>query len=165
MANFDPGPGNLLFLIVSAGGPALDTIDRIQAEQANGWDVQVIATPQAAQWLDFEMIKALTGFEPASAMLTPENSWLNPPGNRILATPVTLNTLTKWADGHSDNLAIGLLCEAMGAGIPIVAELSLSEEFGRHPAVPGAIERLEAAGVELRNQPLRGYSGSDQGQT
>ncbi len=108
MPNFDPSPGNRLFLIVAAGGPVLRTIDRIKAEQANGFEV------------------------------------------RVIATPVTLNTLTKWADGHSDNLALGLLCEAMGARIPIVAELSLSQEFANHPAVPPAIERLTAAGVEIQ---------------
>lgn len=150
MPNFDPSPGNRLFLIVAAGGPVLRTIDRIKAEQANGFEVRVIATPQSAEWLDAEEIEALTGYRLESAMLTPDNSWLVPPANRVLATPVTLNTLTKWADGHSDNLALGLLCEAMGARIPIVAELSLSQEFANHPAVPPAIERLTAAGVEIQ---------------
>ena len=125
------------------------TVDRIRTEQANGFEVRVVATPQAAEWLDADEIEALTGYRLESPMLTPDNSWLVPPANRVLATPVTLNTLTKWADGHSDNLALGLLCEAMGAQIPIVAELSLSEEFSNHPAVPQAIERLTAAGVEI----------------
>lgn len=153
MPNFDPSPGNVLFLIVSAGRPALQTVERIRSEQAAGWQVRVIATPQAAEWLDNEAIAKLTGHPLEAAMLTPENSWLVPPANRVLATPVTLNTLTKWADGHSDNLAIGLLCEAMGAGIPITAELSLSEEFANHPAVPLAKQRLTDAGVQIQAVP------------
>lgn len=151
MTNFDPTPGPELFMIVSAGGPVVRTLDRIRAEQADGHNVRVIATPQAAQWLDQAEIQRLTGYRFESAMLTPEHSTLSPLGNRVLATPVTLNTLTKWADGHSDNLAISLLCEALGSQTPIVAELSLSPQYRKHPAVPGAIERLTAAGVEFRD--------------
>ncbi|MGH1489742.1 MAG: flavoprotein [Acidimicrobiales bacterium] len=159
MTNFDAVPlshrsDEVLFLIVSAGRPALGTVERIVTEKQQGHQVRVIATPQAAQWLDRAEIERLTGYDLESAMLTPENSALSPVGNRVLATPVTLNTLTKWADGHSDNLAIGLLCEALGAGIPIVAELSLSPQFLRHPAVPGAVQRLKAAGVEFRSHPM-----------
>lgn len=153
MTNFDPSPGRRLFLIVSAGGPVVRTTARIAAEQANGFEVRVIATPQAAQWLDEAEIERLTGYRLESAMLTPAQSTLDPLGNRVLASPVTLNTLTKWADGHADNLAIGLLCEALGSEIPITAELSLSRQFFNHPAVPGAVQRLVAMGVELRSHP------------
>lgn len=150
MTNFDPAPGDLLFMIVSAGGPVVHTVERIRTELAAGQRVRVIATPQAAEWLDHDEIERLTGWPLQSAMLTPEASTLDPLGNRILATPVTLNTLTKWADGHADNLAIGLLCEALGAGdIPIRAELSLSPQFANHPAAGPAIRRLRSAGAEL----------------
>ena len=154
MSNFEAEAGPVLFLIVSAGGPVVRTVDRIRLEQERGFEVRVIATPQAAQWLDRDEIERLTGRRFESAMLTPEQSTLFPLGNRVLASPVTLNTLTKWADGHADNLAIGLLCEALGTpSLPIVAELSLSPQFLRHPAVPAAIGRLAAAGVEIRSHP------------
>ena len=153
MTNFDPGPGDLLFMIVSAGGPVVRTVERVEAELAAGQRVRVIATPQAAEWLEpppiGPEIERLTGWPLQSAMLTPEASTLDPVGHRVLATPVTLNTLTKWADGHADNLAIGLLCEALGASIPIRAELSLSPQFANHPATRPAVRRLRAAGAEL----------------
>ena len=85
MTNFDPVPGPELFLIVSAGGPVVRTIERIKTEQAQGHNVRVIATPQAAEWLDHDEIKRLTGYRLESAMLTPENSTLSPVGNRVLA--------------------------------------------------------------------------------
>jgi phosphopantothenoylcysteine synthetase/decarboxylase len=144
-ANFDPEPGNLLFMIVSAGGPTTGTLDRLRQELDRDQRVRVIATPQAAEWLDHDEIERLTGWPLQWKMLTPEASTLVPMGNRVLATPVTLNTLTKWADGHADNLAIGLLCEALGAGTQIRAELSLSQQFANHPAVPVALRRLNAA--------------------
>lgn len=153
MPNFDKTPGDILFIVVSGARPALQTTERVRAEIAAGWRVRVIATPQANQWLDHDAIKRLTGQVTESAMLTPEKSWLEPAGNQVLASPVTLNTVTKWADGHADNLAIGLLCEALGAGIPITAELSLSQEFFNHPALPSAVGRLAGAGVTIRNHP------------
>lgn len=160
MANFErTGPANpdddpeVVFLIVCGGGPAVYTMDRIASEQADGRTVVVIATPQAAEWLDADAIESVTGHRLESAMLTPESSWVTPPGHRVLASPVTLNTLTKWADGHADNLAIGLLCEAMGADIPITAELSLSREFANHPAVPRAVRTLSRAGVAITAHP------------
>ncbi|MEM7276079.1 MAG: flavoprotein [Actinomycetota bacterium] len=160
--NFDQTPGDLLFLIVAAGGPtAATTIGRIEAELANG-PVRVIATPQAAEWLDHAVIEALTGWPLQSDMLTPAAPVLDPPGHRVLATPVTLNTLTKWADGHADNLAIGLLCEALGSGVPIRAELSLSVPFARHPAVAPALARLSAnANVSLDTHPASSLSITD----
>lgn len=153
MTNFDPSPGDVLFMIVSAGGPVVATVDRVEAEQAAGYRVRVIATPQAAAWLDRDAIERLTGWPLESAMLTPDAPTLSPVGHRVLVTPVTLNTLTKWADGHADNLAIGLLCEALGSGIPIRAELSLSRPFAAHPAVPGAVRRLLANGVTIVSHP------------
>lgn len=149
MTNFDPSPGDELFLIVSAGGPVVHIIDRIERELEAGQALSVIATPQAAEWIDHEAVHRLTGRPLYSQMLTPAAPTLTPLGNRVLATPVTLNTLTKWADGHADNLAIGLLCEALGSDIPITAELSLSWQFANHPAAGPAIERLQSAGAEL----------------
>ena len=34
--NFDPGRGDLLFMIVSAGGPVVRTVERVRAELATG---------------------------------------------------------------------------------------------------------------------------------
>ncbi|MEM7324539.1 MAG: flavoprotein [Actinomycetota bacterium] len=161
-ANFDPEQGDLLFMIVSAGGPTTGTVDRVRRELSRGQQVRVIATPQAAEWLDHDTIEQLTGWPLQWKMLTPEASTLEPMGNRVLATPVTLNTLTKWADGHADNLAIGLLCEALGAGIEIRAELSLSQQFANHPAVPAALRRLNAARhVTFDSHPDAGLSMSE----
>lgn len=162
VANFDTEPGNLLFMIVSAGGPTTGTIDRLKQELDQEQRVRVIATPQAAEWLDHDEIESLTGWPLQSKMLTPDASTLVPMGNRVLATPMTLNTLTKWADGHADNLAIGLLCEALGAGIEIRAELSLSQQFANHPAVPAALRRLNAAPhVTFEAHPTAGLTMSD----
>jgi phosphopantothenoylcysteine synthetase/decarboxylase len=141
------------FLMVCGGGRAPWTDDRIRTEQALGHQVHVIATPNAATWLDNDEIEALTGWPLRSAMPGPLVPIFEPLACRVLASPVTLNTLTKWADGHSDNLVISLLCEATGMGIPVRAEVSLSAGYAAHPAVAPALARLTAMGVTLSAVP------------
>jgi hypothetical protein len=64
-----------------------------------------------------------------------------------------LNTLTKWAAGHCDNLALSLLCEATGLGIDTRAEVHLSQPYAEHPAATDALSRLSHMGVSLYRAP------------
>ncbi|MGF1596033.1 MAG: flavoprotein [Acidimicrobiales bacterium] len=142
------------FLIVSAGGPLTRTLFRLRAELDTGRRVAVVATPTAAAWFDHydvaATIEAMTGLPLRSRMPVPTEATFEPPGCRLVVSPCSLNTLTKWAAGHSDNLAVSLLCEALGRGVPTAAEVSLSSAYVAHPAATEALERLDGLGVELR---------------
>jgi hypothetical protein len=113
----------------------------------------VIATPRAAAWFEAHGVGAqilnMTGWPVRSELPTPPEPTFQPPGSSVLVSPCTLNTLTKWADGHSDNLAISLLCEAVGRGVPTRAEVSVSGPYASHPAAVRALDRLGELGVEL----------------
>lgn len=141
------------FLIVSAGGPLRYVLRRLAAELATGRRVHVVATPRAAAWLDhYELgpvVEDLTGWPIRSRLDPPTVPTFQPPGSSVVASPCTLNTLTKWAAGHSDNLAISLLCEAVGRGVPTRAEVSLSGPYAAHPGGHDALDRLASLGVEL----------------
>lgn len=148
--SFTTVDNGVTFLMVCAGGPAASTPERIEAEQALGRRVAVFPTPTAARWLDDAAIAELTGFPMRSGMPDPTTPPSGPAGHRVLVSPCTLNSLTKWAHGHADNLALALLCEAIGTpGIEIRAELSLSEPYARHPAAEAALAVLRSAGVHL----------------
>ena len=54
-------PSRILYLIVCAAPPAQQTMDLVPQLQAAGWDVCVIATPQASRWMDLAELEALTG--------------------------------------------------------------------------------------------------------
>lgn len=151
--SFTHDDNGVTFLIVCGGGQAVWTDLRIRAEQALGRRVHVVATPTAAAWLDPAAIEALTGFPLRSAMPGPLVPIFEPLACRVLASPVTLNSLTKWAAGHTDNLALSLLCEATGAGIDTRAEVSLSAAYAAHPAVAEAVARLRLMGVQLSPVP------------
>ncbi len=147
--SFTDDDNGVTFMIVSGAGSAVWTPERIEAELALGRRVNVIATPTAASWLDPTTIRDLTGWDLRCHQRDPLTPTFQPPACRVLASPVTLNTLTKWAAGHCDNLALSLLCEATGLGIETRAEIHLSEAYARHPAAADALDRLARMGVSL----------------
>lgn len=141
------------FMIVCAGGPFVWVLRRLQAELDTGRRVNVVATPRAAAWFAHygvtSTIETMTGWPVRHQLPTPTAPTFRPAGSSILVSPCTLNTLTKWAGGHCDNLAISLLCEAVGRGVPTRAEISVSGPYAGLPATGEALSRLEALGVEL----------------
>ncbi len=145
------------FLIVCAGGPITAVLARLDHELGLGRRVAVVATPTAADWLERygadTTIAERTGWPLRSRLPPPTVATFEPPGSRVVVFPCTLNTLTKWADAHSDNLAISLLCEAVGRGVPTVAEISLSAPYASLPAAGRALAQLDQLGVELRRVP------------
>jgi phosphopantothenoylcysteine decarboxylase len=44
-----------------------------------------------------------------------------PPADAIIVAPATVNTINKWAAGICDTVALGILVEAIGKKLPIVA--------------------------------------------
>jgi len=153
--SFTATDNGVTFLMVCAGGRAAFTTERIRREQALGRRVAVFPTPTAAAWLDADEILELTGLPMRSAMPSPATPPFGPVGHRVVVSPCTLNSLTKWAHGHSDNLALSLLCEAIGIpGIEVRAEVSLSDPYERHPAVTSALSTLQGVGVAF--SPVEG---------
>lgn len=151
MTSFSTQPGNVLYLVISACEPALKSIERIRAEQAAGFDVCAVLTPQATKWLDVEAIKRVTGHAVQSEMRVWPDPIFQPLGNRVLAAPITFNTLNKVGAGMADNMATGLLCEAIGnPDIAVEMEPNVSPEFNRHPAFVENVQRLQASGVTFK---------------
>lgn len=149
MTSFSPGPGNVLYFVVTAAPQCLDTLDRIRAEQAAGWEVCAILTPQATAWLDVDGIESATGHPVQHRMRIHPEPLFEPLGNAVLAAPVTFNTLNKVAVGMADNMATGLLCEALGRDVPVRMEPRVSNAFARHPAFRHHVELLREAGVSF----------------
>ncbi|MFE0462334.1 flavoprotein [Kitasatospora sp. NPDC058965] len=121
----------------------------IAAAQDEGWRVGVIATPHAMAFIDRSAIEAQTGYPIRSAWRTPDAPAPLPPADAIAAAPVTFNTVNKWADGHADTLAVGILTEAYGLGIPVAAQPCLNAAQAAHPAYAVSLARLRAMGVQF----------------
>jgi hypothetical protein len=77
---------------------------------------------------------------------------LDPP-DAVIVAPATFNTINKWAAGISDTLALGLLNEGIGLGLPIIAVPFPNVALARHPAFCDNITTLRSWGVKLIFDP------------
>jgi phosphopantothenoylcysteine synthetase/decarboxylase len=76
-----------------------------------------------------------------------------PPPDAIAVAPATFNTVNKWAAGISDTLALGLLTEAIGKRLPIVALPFINAAQAEHPAFQRSIDQLRKEGIRLLYGP------------
>ncbi|MFI7393159.1 flavoprotein [Streptomyces tendae] len=149
-----------LYVVVCACGIAGDVGQLITAAQERHWDVGVVATPQGLGFLDTEVIEAQTGYPIRSAWRTPGEARPLPPADAIAVAPATFNTVNKWAAGISDTLALGILCEAYGMGIPTAVLPYLNSAQAAHPAYRQSLERLRGMGVLIGSyEPHRPKAG------
>jgi phosphopantothenoylcysteine synthetase/decarboxylase len=72
-----------------------------------------------------------------------------PPPDAIIVAPATVNTVNKWALGICDTLALGLLVEAIGKRLPLVAVPTTNPEHAAHPAFAENLARLRSWGVTV----------------
>lgn len=141
----------VLYLIGCAAPPVQFIAGAITAAQHAGWDVCLVLTPTAARWLerDLQSLADLTGHPVRSSYKKPTDPDVLPPADAMLVAPATLNSLSKWALGIADTLALGLLTEGIGLGLPIVALPYLNAAQYRHPALAAHVRALEAVGVTV----------------
>lgn len=144
-----------LYLIACAAPPARRIDVAIRAAQAADWDVCLILTPSAYRWAtedahgEIDRLHELTGHPIRHQYKLPSQEDVLPAPDAMLVAPLTTNTLNKWAAGISDTLALGLITEGIGLGLPIVALPHWNDAQGLHPAVPRNIETLRTAGVTV----------------
>ena len=65
-----------------------------------------------------------------------------PAADAVLACPLTFNSVNKFAHGHADNFAVGLLCEMVGYGVPVVVVPHCKPQLASHPAFDASLETL-----------------------
>jgi phosphopantothenoylcysteine synthetase/decarboxylase len=143
----------VLYVIACGGRPAADLPAFVQRAQHAGWDVCVVATPSAMAFLDAERLTQLTRHPVRSDYKRPEEPDVLPPADAIVVAPATFNTINKWAAGISDTLALGLLNEAIGLGLPVIAVPTASTALIRHPVFTRSVERLRQCGARVLFDP------------
>src|SRR5258706_13740710 len=143
----------ILYLMVCAAPPAQQTQEVVPLLQAAGWDVCVIATPQASRWMNTEALAKLSGHLVRTDYKLPGEADPLPKADSMLVMPATFNTINKWAQGIGDTLVTSLLCETLGRGTPpIVAVPCLKMDLVRHPAFARSIALLRECGVHLLHE-------------
>ncbi len=142
--------------VIACGGRAAGHLTAFVTDlQANGWEVCVIATPSALKFMDVTQLSTVTGHVVRHDYKQPEQPDVLPPPDAIVVAPATFNTVCKSAHGSSDTLALGLLNEAIGQGLPIIMVPTPNTALAKHPAFLESVARLRAWGVRMLFDPDR----------
>jgi phosphopantothenoylcysteine synthetase/decarboxylase len=144
-----------LYVVCCAALSAQRIQDFVVLAQREGWDVCVIATPNATKFLNVSLLEKLTGYPVRSDYKRPEDPDVLPRADAIVVYPATANTLNKWALGISDTLALGILCEYLGLKMPVVAVPYVRTDSGldNHPAFSRSLAFLKECGVHILYEP------------
>ncbi|WP_433361325.1 flavoprotein [Streptosporangium sp. CA-115845] len=139
----------VLYVIACGGRPAAELPSLVGHAQAQGWTVCVVTTPSGTKFVDTTRLAQLTGYPVRSDYKRPEEPDVLPPADAMAVVPATFNTMNKWAQGISDTLALGLLNEALGLGLPLVAVPWPNIALARHPAFANSLALLREWGVRV----------------
>ncbi|WP_345628360.1 flavoprotein [Rugosimonospora acidiphila] len=139
----------LVTLVVCGAPLAIRTPDLVAALCGEGWRVSVVGTPASAAWLDPVAIARLTGEPPWLEFRSPYQPRLIDASSALVVCPATFNTINKAASGISDTYALGVLCEALSIGLPMVAVPMVNHRLWGHPAWAGSLNFMRRAGVRL----------------
>ena len=140
---------SVLYVLV-CGSPAARSVgDLVELAQRDGWDVCVVTTPDGRKFVDTDRLAAQTGHPVRSNYKHPDEPDLLPPADALVVAPATVNTVNKWAAGIADTLVLGLLVEAYGKGLPVVALPYTNREMAAHPAFQESMARLRGWGITV----------------
>jgi hypothetical protein len=145
----------VLYLIACGAFPARQLPAFVIHAQQQGWDVCVITTPDGTKFLDAGDLAGLTGHPVRVQFKHPDEPDVLPPPDALAVAPATFNTINKWAHGISDTLALGLLNEAVGLALPIVAVPWPNAALARHPVFQRSLAVLREWGVTVLLDPAR----------
>jgi phosphopantothenoylcysteine synthetase/decarboxylase len=149
-----PEPAKPVLYVVACGGYVAGQLDGfIQRRQADGWDVCVIATPTALRFMDTNHLAELTGHVVRSDYKQPDEPDSLPIADIVAVVPATFNTVNKLANGICDTLALGVLHEAIGLGLPMVVVPTPNAALGRHPVFVASVAVLRSWAVKVLFDP------------
>jgi phosphopantothenoylcysteine synthetase/decarboxylase len=159
------GPCRVLTVVVCGAGPAAFVADLVGQAVKRDWEVQVVATPAALDFIDTAAIEAKTGSPVRSRYGAPGSPRSKVP-DAVIVAPATYNTICKWAFGTSDTYALGILAEMTGMGLPVIVLPYVNAALaGRAPFRRG-VESLRDEGVHIllgpaAIEPHQPRSGTD----
>lgn len=140
--------GKALYIIVCAAGPAAHVARLIDLAQQQGWNVQIIATPAALDFIDVEALEKQTGRPVRSRYRKPDQP-RSPRADAIIVAPATYNTINKWANGISDTYALGILAEAPGLEIPVVVLPFVNTALAARRPFRDSVDTLRREGARV----------------
>src|SRR4051794_20366162 len=141
------GPARVLHLVICAAGPAREAAHLIRAAGERGWDVWVIPTPSALDFVDAEQLAAITGHPVRARWRRSGEPGSLPAADGVVVAPATYNTINKWAAGIADTYALGQLAEATGRRLPVAVLLFVNAALAGNAVYAESLARLRLQGV------------------
>jgi phosphopantothenoylcysteine synthetase/decarboxylase len=136
--------------VITCGSPLAQRVGTLVAlAQAEGWDVCVVSTPDGRKFIDSAGLAQQTGHPVRSLYKNPGDPDVLPDADAMIVAPATVNTVNKLAAGIADTLALGLVVEGYGKGLPIVVLPYTNAAMAAFPAFVDNIERLRGWGIRV----------------
>ena len=145
-------------MIVCGAGPAGQVTRLISYARSRGWNPYLIATPAALDFIDVPELESQTGHPVRTEYQTSGTAASGrslPKADAIIVAPATYNTVNKWANGISDNFALGILAEAVGLHIPVVVLPFVNSALAAHPTFRRSVALLRDTGIDVIHGPGR----------
>jgi phosphopantothenoylcysteine synthetase/decarboxylase len=139
----------VLYAVICGVSNAASSYDFITDVMNDGWRVCVITTPMGARFVDAAHLAGLTGHPVRSAYKNPSDPDVLPPADAYVVAPASFNTVNKLANGISDTLAVGVVCEAMGNRRPVIVAPWMNHALASYSAYARSIGCLRADGVRV----------------
>jgi hypothetical protein len=117
----------------------------------------VFSTPTGTRFADLDELERLTGQPVRWEYRMPGTGERTPPADAVLACPLSFNSVNKFAHGHADNFAVGLLCEMVGYGVPVIVVPHCKPPLASHPAFEASLDTLRSMGVQVLFDPAAPY--------
>jgi phosphopantothenoylcysteine synthetase/decarboxylase len=135
-------------IIVACGAPLAARVHDLAATAIrDGWDVTVVATRAALSWLDGEAVRRTVGRPAVTDYRIPDEPKRGDRPAAVVVCPATFNTVNRMALGIADSYPLGLLCEALGEGVPTFVVPMVNNRLWGHPAWGAHQAALADAGV------------------
>jgi len=150
--------GKKVLLGVTAGIAAYKTAYIVRLFIKAGAEVRVVMTPEAKEFVTPLTLSTLSKNEVVSSFTNEEGeTWNNHVdlglwADFMLIAPATANTLSKMANGHSDNI---LLATYLSAKCPVYFAPAMDLDMYKHPSTKESLQKLE----EFQNKMIPVGSG------
>ncbi len=142
------GP-RVLYVVICGVSNAATSYDFIDHVAADGWDVCALTTPMGARFVDADQLARSTGHPVRSTYKNPDDPDELPPADVCVVAPASFNTVNKIANGISDTLAVGVVCEAIGKRQPVIIVPWMNRALAAHSAYARSIHHLQDDGVKV----------------
>jgi len=149
----DQAARRVLHVVACGGRPAGDLPAFVAEAQQAGWEVGVIATPSALKFTDLPRLTELTGHQVRHDYKQPDEPDPLPPPGRDHRGAGDLQHDQQVRRRASATPRLGLLNDAVGLGLPVIAVPFPNIALAQHPAFQRNLRELRASGVRLLLDP------------